>query len=123
MSICVGRLLEEGPPSLYRIKFQSELPLLLSIQDLLAPLLCCALQMSNPLSVLLIREEVTKEEKASNLFAMDSATSTHAVPSRDVTGIISWLSFVPLVVNRFSMTKEANKFAVNCRSSLLQLED
>ena len=106
---------------LYRIALQSELLSLLSIKDLM-PLLCRVLPTLNPPSVPLIKGEVT-EEKANNPFAMDSATSTRTVPSKDVAGIISWLSFVLLVIREFSMTKVANRFAVSHRSFLLLLED
>jgi len=120
-SICVDRPLVAGPQFLYRIVFQSKPLLLLSIKDL-APLLCRASQTLNPPSVPLIKGEVT-EEKASNLFAKDNAISIRVVSFKDVTGIISWLSFVPLVDREFSMTKQVNRFAVNHKSSLLLLED
>ena len=94
---------------------------LLSIKDL-TPLLCHVLPMLNPLSVPLIKGEVT-EEKASNLFAKDNATSTRVVSFRDVAGITSQLSFVPLVDRESFMTKAVNRSAANHRSSLLLLED
>jgi len=78
--------------------------------------------MSNPQSVPLIREEVT-EEKASNLFVKDNATSICVVSFRDVARITSQLSFVPLVVRESSMTKAVNKSVANHRSFLLRLED
>jgi len=109
-----------SPRSLYRIEFRSEHLSLLSMD--LTPLLCRISQMLNPLSIPLTKGEVI-EEKASNLFMKDSATSTRVVSFRDVAGIISRLSFVPLVVRESSMTKQANRFAANHRSSLLPLED
>jgi len=78
--------------------------------------------MSSPQSVPLIKGEVI-EEKASNLFVKDNAISIRVVSFRDVAGIISWLSSVPLVVKESSMTKQVNKFAANHRSYLLPLED
>ena len=109
-----------GPLFPYRIRFQSELLSLLSMD--LTPLLCHVLQMLNPPSVPLTKGEVT-EEKASNLFVKDNATSTRVVSFRDVAGIISRLSFVPLVVREFSTIKQVNRSAANHRLSLLQLED
>ena len=110
-----------GPRSLYRIEFQSELLSLLSIKDL-TPLLCRISQMSNPQSVPPTKEEVT-EEKASNLSAKDNTANICVVSFRDVARTISRLSFVPLVIREFSMTKRANRSVVNHRSSLLLLED
>jgi len=78
--------------------------------------------MLNPLSVPLTKGEVI-EEKASNLFVKDNATSICVVSFRDVAGTISRLSFVPLVVRESSMTKQVNRFVANHRSSLLLLED
>jgi len=76
--------------------------------------------MSNLLSVLLFREEVIKA-KANNLFTKDSTISIHAVPFRDVTRIISQLSFALLVIRGFSMTKVASRSVANPRQSLLLL--
>jgi len=78
--------------------------------------------MLNPPSVPLTKGEVI-EEKASNLFVKDNATSIRIVSFRDVAGTISRLSFVPLVVRESSMTKQVNRFVANHRSSLLLLED
>jgi len=88
----------------------------------LTPLLCRVSQMLNPLSVPLTKEEIT-EEKASSLFVKDNATSTRVVSFRDVAGIISRLSFVPLVVRESSTIRQVNKSAANHRLSLLLLED
>jgi len=109
-----------SPRSLYRIEFQSEPLSLLSMDQ--TPLLCRVLQTLNPQSVPLTKEEVI-EEKASNLSVKDNATSIHVVSFRDVAGTISRLSFVPLVVREFSMTKQVNRSVANHRSSLLPLED
>jgi len=78
--------------------------------------------MSNPQSVPLTKGEVI-EEKESNLFVKDNATSIRVVSFRDVAGITSLLSFVPLVVRESSTIKQVNRSAVNHRSSLLLLED
>jgi len=78
--------------------------------------------MLNPQSILLTKEAVI-EEKASNLFVMDSAVSICTVLSKDVAGIISQLSFVLLVVREYSTTKAVNRYAVSHRSFLLPLED
>jgi len=109
-----------SPRSLYRIEFQSERLSLLSMD--LTPLLCRVSQMSNPQSVLLTKGEVI-EEKANNLFMKDNATSTCVVSVRDVAGITSLLSSVPLVVRESSTIKQVNRSVVNHRSSLLPLED
>jgi len=78
--------------------------------------------MLNPPSVPLTKGEVI-EEKESNLFVKDNATNTRVVSFRDVAGIISRLSFVPLVVREFSTIKRVSRSAANHRLSLLPLED
>jgi len=78
--------------------------------------------MLNPPSVPLTKGEVI-EEKASNLFVKDNATSTRVVSFRDVAGITFLLSFVPLVVRGFSTIKQVNRSVVNHKLSLLLPED
>jgi len=78
--------------------------------------------MLNPPSVPLTKGVVT-EERASNLFVKDNATSTRIVSSRDVARTISRLSSVPLVIRESSTIKQVNRSVVNHRSSLLPLED